>query len=80
MVVRNIDFRLQFYSTFVIEIVFSILLSVMIQFALDLFVPERRRIRHIKNKIKGVRNYVFATPETADFEYKRSSQLRTLLN
>ena len=52
----------------------------MIQFALDLFVPERRRIRHIKNKIKGVRNYVFATPETAYFEYKRSSQQRTLLN
>ena len=29
-------------------------IAITIQFASDLFVPERRRIRHIKNEIKGV--------------------------
>ena len=56
MVERNIDFPLLFYWTLVIEIVFNI--AVTIQFASDLFAPERWRIRHIKNEIKGVRNCV----------------------
>ena len=36
-----------------------LIIAVTIQFASDLFVSKRRRIRHIKNEIKGVRNCVF---------------------